>query len=54
MDALERLYQLIDKNPNITNEEMAEVLREEGLAKSEHGVMKFLELVGLEDDIEKR
>lgn len=50
MDALERLCQLMDENPNITNEEMARILKEEGLAASEESVMRFFRVIGLEDE----
>lgn len=49
MDALERLCQLMDENPNISNQEMAKILTEEGLASSEEGVIKFFKMAGLED-----
>ena len=50
MGVLDRLYQLMDENPNITNQEMAKVLKEEGIVASEESVLEFFKLVGLKDE----
>lgn len=48
MDALIRLAELIENNPNISTEEMAKILVEEGHAKSESSLHKFFGIIGLE------
>jgi hypothetical protein len=48
MDALVRLTELIETNPDMSTEEMAKILVEEGYAKSESSLHKFFNIIGLE------
>lgn len=48
MDALIRLTELIENNPNMSTEEMAKILVEEGYAKSESSLHKFFDVIGIE------
>lgn len=50
MDVLERLCQLIEEDPDITNKEMAEILISEGLISDESILMEFFDKFGIEDD----
>lgn len=49
MDALIRLSELIENDPNISTEEMAKILVEEGYAKSENSLYRFFNIIGLEE-----
>lgn len=48
MDALVRLTELIETNQDMSTEEMAKILVEEGYAKSESSLHKFFNIIGLE------
>lgn len=48
MDALIRLSELIENNPNMSTEEMAKILVQEGYAKSENSLHKFFNVIGIE------
>ena len=48
MDALTRLSELIETDPNMSTEEMAKILVEEGYAKSESSLVKFFDVIGIE------
>lgn len=48
MDALIRLAELIENNPNMSTEEMSKILVEEGYAKTEDSLRRFFDAIGVE------
>lgn len=49
MDALSRLVELMEINPDMSTEEMAKILVEEGYLKSESSLHKFFNVIGIEE-----
>ena len=47
-DAFDVMFQMIDENPDITTDEIAERLAEEGYANSAESVRKFFVAIGIE------
>lgn len=47
MDALIRLSELIEINPNMSTEEMSKILVEEGYTENESSLHKFFYIIGV-------
>lgn len=48
-DAFDMMFELIDQNPDITTDEIAKILVENGYAKSIESVGRFFVAIGIEE-----